>query len=34
VTHGGLALRIEEMFDAWSDLGLDPTSATSRSAGG
>ncbi|MGI5819183.1 MAG: flagellar hook-associated protein FlgK [Armatimonadota bacterium] len=31
VTHGGLALRIEEMFDAWSNLGLDPTSATSRS---
>ncbi|MFW5866647.1 MAG: flagellar hook-associated protein FlgK [Armatimonadota bacterium] len=31
VTQGGLALRIEEMFDAWSDLGLDPTSATNRS---
>lgn len=31
VTQGGLALRIEEMFDAWSDLGLDPTSAASRS---
>ena len=31
VTQGGMALRIEEMFDAWSDLGLDPTSATCRS---
>jgi len=31
VTQGGLALRIEEMFDAWSDLGLDPTSAATRS---
>ncbi len=31
VSHGGLALRIEEMFDAWSALGLDPTSATCRS---
>jgi flagellar hook-associated protein 1 FlgK len=31
VTQGGLGLRIEEMFDAWSDLGLDPTSATCRS---
>ncbi len=30
VTHGGIALRIEEMFDAWADLGLDPTSATCR----
>lgn len=31
VSQGGLALRIEEMFDAWSALGLDPTSSTCRS---
>lgn len=31
VTHGGLAMRLEEMFDAWADLGLDPTSTTCRS---
>ena len=31
VTEGGLASRIEEMFDAWSDLGLDPTGAATRS---
>lgn len=31
VTQGGLAQRVEEMFDAWADLGLDPTSAACRS---
>jgi len=30
VSGGGVALRIEEMFDAWSDLGLDPTSPACR----
>ncbi len=30
VSAGGVAARIEEMFDAWSDLGLDPTSAACR----
>ncbi len=30
VTQGGLASRIEEMFDAWADLGLDPNGASSR----
>lgn len=30
VSAGGLALRVEEMFDAWSDLGLDPTSPACR----
>ena len=31
MTTGGLSSRIEEMFDAWADLGLDPTGAASRS---
>lgn len=31
LADGGLAGRIEEMFDAWADLGLDPTGAASRS---
>ncbi len=30
LSSGGLAQRIEEMFDAWADLGLDPTSAACR----
>lgn len=30
VTQGGLAGRLEEMFDAWADLGLDPTGAAPR----
>lgn len=30
VTEGGVAGRIEEMFDAWADLGLDPTGAACR----
>jgi len=30
VSQGGLALRIEEMFDAWADLGLDPAGAACR----
>ena len=30
VSAGGLALRIEEMFDAWADLGLSATSSTCR----
>ncbi|MGD9498187.1 MAG: flagellar hook-associated protein FlgK [Armatimonadota bacterium] len=30
VSQGGLAQRLEEMFDAWADLGLDPGSAACR----
>jgi flagellar hook-associated protein 1 FlgK len=30
VALGGVAQRIEEMFDAWADLGLDPTSTACR----
>lgn len=30
VTSGGLAQRIEEMFDAWGDLGLQPSSTAAR----
>ncbi|HUS79920.1 MAG TPA: flagellar hook-associated protein FlgK, partial [Armatimonadota bacterium] len=30
VTEGGVAARLEEMFDAWADLGLQPTSAAAR----
>ncbi|MCD6362146.1 MAG: flagellar hook-associated protein FlgK [Armatimonadetes bacterium] len=30
LTEGGLAARIEEMFDAWADLGLQPTSPAAR----
>ncbi|MEA3402910.1 MAG: flagellar hook-associated protein FlgK [Armatimonadota bacterium] len=30
VTQGGVAQRLEEMFDAWADLGLNPTSAACR----
>lgn len=30
VSEGGLAQRLEEMFDAWADLGLDPTGAAAR----
>ena len=30
VLDGGMASRIEEMFDAWADLGLSPTSAAAR----
>ncbi len=28
---GGMSGRIEEMFDAWTDVGLEPTSAAARS---
>ncbi len=31
VGQGGLPSRIEEMFDAWSDLGLEPSSVACRS---
>lgn len=30
ISQGGLAQCIEEMFDAWADLGLDPSSAACR----